>query len=82
MKRIIMLAAMLAALAGGSVPAGAQLIGLPNPASSFCVETGGTLVISDTGAGESGTCVYDSGLVADEWALYRFFTDLTNPLSW
>lgn len=66
----------------GSLPAGAQMIGLPNPASTFCVSTGGTLVITDTGAGETGTCVYDSGLAVDEWALFNFFSLLTDPNQW
>ena len=59
-----------------------QLIGMPNPASTFCVESGGSLVIGDTGSGEVGTCVYENGLAVDEWALYRFFSPLTDLLSW
>jgi putative hemolysin len=82
MKRIVVFAALLALLSLWSAPASAQLIGLPNPASTFCVETGGTLVIGNTGAGEVGNCVYDSGLAVDEWALYRFFSSLTDPLAW
>ena len=58
-------------------------LALFTPASSFCVNTGGTLVISDTGSGEVGTCVYDSGLAVDEWSLYRLFSGLfPSVLDW
>jgi len=54
-------------------PASAQLVGLPNPASSFCAATGGEVVISDGPAGQSGICQYASGLAVEEWSLYRLF---------
>ncbi|WP_300162975.1 DUF333 domain-containing protein [Solidesulfovibrio sp.] len=43
---------------------------------------GGRLAVSDTGTGQVGTCVYDGGLAVDEWALYRLFSGLTDPLAW
>lgn len=55
-------------------PASAQLIGMANPASTFCVATGGELVIGDTAAGQVGACLYPGGLAMEEWSLYRLFS--------
>ena len=84
MRNLAILLLALASLALFTpAPAAAQMIGMPNPASTFCVNTGGTLVISDTGSGEVGTCVYDSGMAVDEWALYRLFSGLfPSVLDW
>jgi len=56
-----------------ATPAPAQLVGLPNPASSFCAATGGEVVITDGPAGQSGICQYATGLAMEEWSLYRLF---------
>ena len=46
--------------------------GLPNPASVFCVEQGGTLDIrSDAQGGQVGYCTFSDGSECDEWALFR-----------
>jgi hypothetical protein len=82
MHRFLILAAALSLLALTAVPAPAQVVGLPNPASTFCVEAGGTLVINDTATGQVGNCILPGGLAVDEWALYRFFSDWTSPLAW
>ncbi|WP_428560496.1 MAG: putative hemolysin [Solidesulfovibrio sp. DCME] len=82
MRRLLILAAILSVLAATATSAPAQMVGLPNPASTFCVDTGGTLVITNTGTGEVGNCVYGSGLAVDEWALYRFFSGFSDPLTW
>jgi len=46
--------------------------GLPNPASVYCEENGGTLDIreDDTG-GQVGYCVFPDGSECEEWAFYR-----------
>ena len=82
MRHALLLAVFCGLLACACPAAQAQRVGMPNPASTFCVESGGTLVIGDTGSGEVGTCVYAGGLAVDEWALYRFLSPLTDLLSW
>lgn len=67
----VLAAVMTVALAA---PAAAQLVGLANPASTFCVATGGELVISDSASGQTGICLYSGGLAIEEWTLYRLFT--------
>jgi putative hemolysin len=45
---------------------------LPNPASVFCQENGGTLEIREDNAnGQIGYCVFDDGSECEEWAFYR-----------
>lgn len=46
--------------------------GLPNPASVYCEEQGGTLeiVTGDTG-GQVGICVLPNGERIEEWELFR-----------
>lgn len=80
--RAIILAVVFAVvtICGAVAPAPAQLIGMPNPASTFCVATGGELVIGDTPAGQTGTCVYAGGLAVEEWSLYHLFSGFF-PLS-
>jgi putative hemolysin len=42
-----------------------------NPASVFCIENGGKLEIKDEAEGQVGMCTLKSGLVCEEWALFR-----------
>ena len=52
--------------------AGADAAGLPNPASVYCVESGGELEIrTDPSGGQVGICVFPDGTECEEWALYR-----------
>jgi hypothetical protein len=44
---------------------------LPNPASVYCEEQGGTLEIRENQAGQYGVCIFDDGSECDEWAYYR-----------
>lgn len=46
--------------------------GIPNPASVYCEEQGGTLDIrtADDGS-QTGYCIFDDGSECDEWAYYR-----------
>ena len=45
--------------------------GLPNPASVYCEEQGGTLKMVETDAGTQGICVLEDGTECDEWAYFR-----------
>jgi len=46
-------------------------MGIANPASTHCVEIGGTLEIVDGAEGQSGLCHLPDGRVCEEWALFR-----------
>ena len=46
-------------------------IGMPNPASAFCVEQGGRLEIRETPDGDAGYCHMPDGRVVEEWELFR-----------
>lgn len=48
-----------------------QPIGMPNPASVYCTQNGGTLEIEQTPEGERGICRFPDGSSCDEWAFYR-----------
>jgi putative hemolysin len=46
--------------------------GLPNPASVYCVEQGGTSEIrTDAQGAQTGFCVFSDGSECDEWAFMR-----------
>ncbi len=48
------------------------LIGMPNPASKYCIDKGGTLQIRKDAAGnQGGWCTLSDGTVIEEWALFR-----------
>ncbi len=44
---------------------------ITNPASTFCIESGGTLEIVETPEGQMGNCTLPNGTVCEEWALFR-----------
>ena len=44
---------------------------LPNPASVYCIERGGTIDIKETPQGDVSTCVLSDGRRVDEWEFYR-----------
>ena len=45
---------------------------MPNPASVYCEETGGTLEIrEDADGNQYGYCIFPDGSECDEWAYYR-----------
>lgn len=45
--------------------------GLPNPASVYCEENGGTLDIREGEGGQIGICVFPDGSECEEWAYFR-----------
>ena len=45
--------------------------GLPNPASVYCEEQGGTLDMRTDEVGTSGYCVFDDGSECEEWAFFN-----------
>ncbi len=44
---------------------------LANPASVFCVESGGTSVIETESDGQRGYCILPDGTKVDEWEYFR-----------
>jgi putative hemolysin len=44
---------------------------LANPASVFCVQSGGTSEIRQGRRGQYGVCILPDGRVVDEWAYFR-----------
>jgi putative hemolysin len=44
---------------------------IANPASTFCIESGGTLEIVETPESQMGNCTLPNGTVCEEWALFR-----------
>jgi putative hemolysin len=59
----------LAACGGEDVPPGDE-VGVANPASVYCEELGGTVVIVETDDGQVGICVFDDGRECEEWAYF------------
>ena len=50
----------------------AAVIGMPNPASKFCVDKGGKSVTEkDNNGNERGVCRFNNGTKVDEWDYYR-----------
>ncbi len=46
-------------------------VGLPNPASVYCEEQGGTLEMREGEGGTYGVCRFDDGSECEEWAYFR-----------
>ncbi|MFN0028971.1 MAG: DUF333 domain-containing protein [Acidimicrobiales bacterium] len=66
---VLAAAVTLAAGCGGDDADAPQL---PNPASAFCVEQGGTVTMVSTDEGaQAGRCRLSDGTEVDEWEYYR-----------
>ena len=48
-----------------------QASALPNPASVFCVQSGGKSEIRNGPKGQYGVCRLPNGRVVEEWSYYR-----------
>jgi len=74
-KRMMTASAVLLALALLAAACGdddqQEQSGLPNPASVYCEEQGGTLEIREEAGGQVGYCVFDDGSECEEWAYFR-----------
>ena len=59
-------------LTTGSDKSDSDIADMPNPASVFCEENGGTLEIRNAeDDSQAGVCVFPDGSECDEWAFYR-----------
>lgn len=66
--------AAVTALIGGCTVSGPdplRAIGLPNPASVYCIEQGGSLDIEQRAGGDVNICVQSDGTRIEEWKLYK-----------
>jgi len=52
-------------------PAETPEANMPNPASVYCEEQGGTVEIRENEAGQYGMCIFPDGGECDEWAFFR-----------
>ncbi|MDG4696715.1 DUF333 domain-containing protein [Providencia sp. CRE-3FA-0001] len=48
-----------------------QAVGMPNPASVYCVQSSGKSETVDTPSGQVGYCILPSKERIEEWELYR-----------
>lgn len=48
-----------------------KAIGMPNPASKYCVDQGGRLEIRTGEGGQTGWCHLPDGPVIEEWEFFR-----------
>ncbi|MFO7710664.1 MAG: DUF333 domain-containing protein [Candidatus Woesearchaeota archaeon] len=67
MKRILLLLVISITLIGCQQDS-EQDTELPNPASEYCIEQGGSLDIRDTEDGQVGICILPDGTECEEWA--------------
>ena len=71
MKKVILLITAGAIAGCSSAPQNSQKMGMANPASVYCEQSGGTLKIKDTADGQTGYCTLPDGSEIEEWALFR-----------
>ncbi len=74
MKRAVGIAVAVVLMISGCGGSGdkEEQSGVPNPASVYCEEQGGTVDIrTDASGGQIGICVFSDGSEVDEWAYFR-----------
>lgn len=75
MKNIVFSSVILLSLSACSTVQNQQeaapLIGMPNPASQYCIEQGGKLETVKDAQGESAYCHLQNGEKIEEWALFH-----------
>ncbi len=49
----------------------APVIGMANPASTNCIDKGGTIEMRENKAGQYGVCLFEDNRQCEEWALFR-----------
>ncbi len=69
---VLLLVAAACSNGSDSTTTTASNSGLPNPASVYCEEQGGTLEIrTDAQGGQAGYCVFAGGSECEEWAFFN-----------
>jgi len=69
-KTGVLAAAMLLAGCAAS-DQGRMQAGMPNPASAYCIQLGGSLAMENRAGGQVGICTLPDGTEIEEWELYR-----------
>ncbi len=67
----ILLPVVLSMAACVEKPKAPPIVGLANPASVYCSNQGGMVMMTATAAGETGYCHLPDGSVIEEWEYYR-----------
>ena len=67
----VIAAIVLWGCAGKTAEAEEEGTGLADPASVYCEQHGGTLVIVEAPKGQAGYCRLADGSVCEEWAYFR-----------
>ena len=70
MKYLPLLLLALAACTEAAPPAG-KAVGMANPASVFCVEQGGEVLLNDLTPGGDAICKLPDGRKVGEWEYYN-----------
>ena len=69
---LLALTALASVFCTRSAPSPEPIAGMPNPASVYCEQEGGKLVIrQDATGGQYGVCVFSDGSECEEWAFLR-----------
>lgn len=71
MKKIGIATAALIAAGCSGPEHNPKPVGMPNPASAYCIEIGGKLTIENRQDGQVGICALPDGTTIEEWELYR-----------
>jgi uncharacterized protein len=75
MKKILILSALVMSLTACATAQNTNeetpKLGMPNPASKFCIDQGGKLDIKNEANGQVGYCQLPDGKVIEEWEFFR-----------
>lgn len=64
---------VIAAPEGARAQTASVPVGLANPASVFCAQCGGSVLVVPSPQGETGWCLFPGGAVFEEWSFWRLF---------
>lgn len=70
-KSIVVAAAVITAGCSTQQNETQTKVGMPNPASEYCIKIGGVLNIVDGPNGQVGICELPDGTKIEEWELFR-----------
>lgn len=69
---LFLLSALLLGACGSAPASPTPAANMPNPASVYCAEHGGTLeIVTAADGSQTGLCKFPDGTACEEWAYYR-----------
>lgn len=75
MKKVIFTlsctSAVLLSACSATPPSKPKNIGMPNPASQYCIDQGGKLEMKNSPEGQYANCILPNGQVIEEWQFFR-----------